>query len=122
MNTTMKISVGEENGAVIVSAAGHMVCSTEATLRCTIREILEESRLPMLFDLSGVEFMDSSGLSLCIETYRQKSSRGEPFVCVGLNKALLRLFEVSQANLRIPVCENLEDGLAIIANASTSKT
>ncbi|PLX73528.1 MAG: hypothetical protein C0614_12850 [Desulfuromonas sp.] len=116
----MKISVGEENGVVIVSATGRMVCSTEVPLRCAINEVLEESRLPMLFDLSGVEFMDSSGLSLCIETHRLKSSRGEAFVCVGLNNSLLRLFQVSQANMRIPICENLQDGLALIANASTS--
>src|SRR5215211_7679534 len=60
-------------------------------------DIATSSRLigPLNVDLSGVGFMDSTGLALLLNAHRRMARRGHGFAIVCPGGPLLRVFEVT---------------------------
>jgi anti-anti-sigma factor len=59
-------------------------------LRCAMRE----SHSPTVVDLSGVEFMDSSGINALIDAHRNAPEFGSNLVIVAPSTACRRVFEM----------------------------
>jgi len=59
----------------VICLKGRIVMANAAELREKIRIILTRGSGKMLLDLSGVEFMDSSGLSVLISAHEMASER-----------------------------------------------
>jgi len=59
-------------------------------------ELLEQYPINrVLFDFTGVEFMDSSGIGVVLGRYKQmRYVGGEVYVC-GIGKSVARIFEMS---------------------------
>ncbi len=112
----MKYFVQKGGDAVVVRISGSMVSSCQEELRVVCHDLLNISNLPLILDLSEVDFMDSSGLSQCIELSRTKSSRGEMFACAGLNCSLKRLFHVSRADQRIRLYASQREALSDLSS------
>ena len=67
-----------------------------ARVRSEIDALAEESRVRRLvFDLSGLEFMDSSGIGLIIGRYKRMARRGGSVAVTGPGRRIDRIFRMS---------------------------
>lgn len=58
---------------------------------------LIEAKLPrILVDLSGVSYIDSSGLALCIEAMQRIQAYGGQFALCGLRPTVRTIFEIAR--------------------------
>ena len=65
-------------------------------LRTEIDAIMDESRVKRLvFDVSDLDFMDSSGIGLIIGRYKKLSQRGGSAAVKGMDRRIDRLFQMS---------------------------
>jgi anti-anti-sigma factor len=66
-----------------------------------------------VFDLTGVPYMDSSGLGMMIRHYVRCQDKGVRFVAAGVNARILELFKLTNVDTVIPMI-----GITEVANES----
>ncbi|MFF2846941.1 STAS domain-containing protein [Streptomyces sp. NPDC058001] len=70
MSVTLKVTESEQDGWVVVQAAGELDLVTSPVLRQRVHDAVAEGRHELVLDLSGVFFCDSSGVGVLIATRR----------------------------------------------------
>ena len=72
-------------------------------LRATLDRVLEDARATVLvFDLTDVEFMDSSGIGLIIGRYKRMKGRGGQTYIGGSNAQVDRILRLSGIDALLP--------------------
>jgi len=84
-----------ESDAPVVTAAGELDLATESRMRESLRRAAEEAGSCVVADLTGLSFMDSSGLGLLIEQRSAlREHGGDLWVVAG--DVVQRLLEVAE--------------------------
>jgi|SRR5215211_2278803 len=83
------------DGFELLIVEGEIDIATSSRLIGPLNEAVTETRLPLIVDLSGVGFMDSTGLALLLNAHRRMARRGHGFAIVCPGGPLLRVFEVT---------------------------
>lgn len=85
------------NGGVVASlrVAGEVDLSTVAIFDEAISASVENAHDPLRIDLSGVTFMDSSGLNALIRARNTLEERGVKLVISGVSDQVRHLLEIS---------------------------
>jgi anti-anti-sigma factor len=91
----LQITVEPLEEARIVRATGELDLSNAETLGRELDAAREEARTTLL-DLSGVTFIDSSGLHLLLEASRSSAANGWAFSIVRPSEAVRRLISLSR--------------------------
>lgn len=110
----MKHQVKEEQGALVVAFEGDVDMKTSPDARKVLLDCVGK-RQPVLVDLSGVNYIDSSGVASLVESYQVARKSGQPFVLVSLSDGALRVLSLARMDKVFTICATLEDGLAKIA-------
>lgn len=86
-----------------ISLQGEIDAHTGPELERTLADLLESSPTSVEIDMSGVTFMDSSGLRVVLALTRRARGQGGDIVLVAPTSVVSRLVEVSglQAHLTI---------------------
>ena len=82
--------------------------SSEAIRKRIDKEIQRYMPLVVVFDFSGVKFMDSSGIGMIIGRYKNiQRLNGKAFM-TNVRPEIKRIFEMSGLFKIIPLCDNIE--------------
>jgi len=78
------------------------------------REKIDQAFAPtdcrqMILDLSGVNFMDSSGIGMIIGRYKNAKERGGGLTIVGMRSDIMRIYQISGLAKIIDSYESLEE-------------
>ena len=85
-----------KRGMLTVWLSGELDHRMAARVRQEIDELLDDSRVRRLvFDVSGLEFMDSSGIGLSIGRYKRLSRRGGSVAVAAPGRRIDQLFRMS---------------------------
>lgn len=91
----MKVDIERGEGLIRVCVAGEIDAYTAPKLREKLFPLAEEEKVSMIIDLSGVSYMDSTGLGVFVGTFKNVRSKQGDFEIVGLSNRLKRLFEIT---------------------------
>jgi len=105
----------ELEGVRVIAVSGELDLSTAPRLEAPMEAAIagEESRL--LIDLSGCEFIDSTGIALIVRAWQQLGggNNGDSrFALCGLGDQVRRLLEVSGLEASLPTHGSREEALA----------
>jgi anti-anti-sigma factor len=107
----LEVRIGDSEGASVVALAGELDLSTIPRMEAPLREQLGQRRA-VLVDLSGLTFIDSSGISVLIEAFQ--SANGTPMsILVSPGSAVDRVFRIAGIADALPV--HTDRGLAMAA-------
>jgi anti-sigma B factor antagonist len=84
-----------EAGVHIVNVSGEIHVSTAPSFRERLNEIIESGGSMLVLDLSAVEFIDSTGLSVLLNGLRLVSQRHGRLALVCTNPTVMRLFQIT---------------------------
>jgi len=70
----------------------------------------------IIFNLSQVEYIDSTGISLLVSTYKHTSDIGGMMCLLTPSQRVERLLQISGLNKYFPVFELKEDAVAFLTN------
>lgn len=106
----MQHDVREEGGAVVVAFAGeidleHSPKAREVLLECVGRAC------PVLVDLSGVDYIDSSGVASLVEALQQAKGRGGSLALVAVSPSALRVLELARLDKVFTIHDSVAEGL-----------
>ena len=107
----MDITHLKEGAITIVTVNGRLDAATAPVADKTIKKILVGDCLRMLFDLSTLDYLSSSGLKVILGAAKELKRKGGQIVLCSLPKFVKEIFEVSGINSLIPITESLESGV-----------
>lgn len=99
----MEIKVEVDSEIIFLKLAGSLVASSIEELKSQVQKLVEKKYLHIVFDLSRVDFVDSSGLGLCISTSRELAAISGKLVCCGLKDNVQKLFTMTRADQKVAV-------------------
>jgi anti-sigma B factor antagonist len=80
-----------------------------------VRAAAELSRtLPVAFDLSGVDFMDSAGLGALVVLIRSYRDAGVPCVLAGATPLVAQILRVTAIHQLVPVTPTMEQAMTTL--------
>ena len=91
----MKVDIERGEDLIKVCVTGEIDAYTAPKLREKLFPLAEEEKVSMIIDLSGVSYMDSTGLGVFVGTFKNVRSKQGDFEIVGLSNRLKRLFEIT---------------------------
>lgn len=99
----MEIKVEVDSDIIFVKLSGSLVASTLEELKSQVQKLIDKKFVHIVFDLSRIDFVDSSGLGFCISTARDLVAVSGKLVCYGLNDNVQKLFKMTRADQKIAV-------------------
>jgi anti-anti-sigma factor len=99
----MEIKVELDSDIIFLKLSGSLVASTLDQLKSQVQKLVDKKYVNIVFDMNRVDFIDSSGLGLCITTARELTSIAGKLVCYGLNDNIQKLFKMTRADQKVAV-------------------
>lgn len=88
-----------------------------ADARKEIQELIDGDRVRLVFDLSSVDFVDSSGLSVLVTALKKARSGGGDVALVGLTEPVRALIQLTQLQGAFSMFDDVDTAVAELAKA-----
>jgi anti-anti-sigma factor len=105
----LRISVTAGTGHTLVTVAGECDLHTGRQLRDMLTSEVSRGARRMILDLSGLSFMDSTGMQILLSVRTVLSVRGGTLALVSPQRVVARILELTGADQYLPVYGSLED-------------
>jgi anti-anti-sigma factor len=105
-----------EGGVRVVEIRGELDLATAPELEGPLEEAVRAAE-PLLIDLSGCEFIDSTGIAMIVRAWQQLADgngEGNRVVICSANDQVRRVLEITGLELSIPIHGSREDALVAL--------
>ena len=92
------------DGYELLAVVGELDIATASQMISVLNEAFADLALPLVVDLSSVDFMDSTGLALLMNAYRRVKRHGHGFAIVCPGGPISRVFEIADMVDSLHVC------------------
>jgi len=99
----------------VLSATGEVHVSTAPELAAHLTDALAAGRTRIVLDFTGVEFIDSTGLSVLLNALRRLGRVDGALALVCTNPTVLRLFEITRLDATFDIVATRDEALAHVA-------
>lgn len=103
--------VSTRGTATVVTLAGEIDLSNHVPLRTVLNDLIVGGSVHLVLDMTGVSFMDSTGLGALIGTRRRVHAFQGSLRIVLTNDAIMRVFEVTGLDNVFDLYPSLADAL-----------
>ena len=98
----MELKIREEGGYTVIQLSGEVDLSCSPEARKSILACLKTNK-NLLIDLSGVTYIDSSGVASLVEGYQTAKKQDLKFGLVGVSKAVLNVLQLARLDKVFPI-------------------
>src|SRR4051812_30864282 len=113
MTSPFDVTIAEQGGAVHVSLGGELDISTASKLEDDLLRVEADGPALLVIDLSGLDFMDSTGLRLLISADARARQADRRLVLVQGNEMVQRVLRLTRLDERLEIVPDS----AALANA-----
>jgi anti-sigma B factor antagonist len=106
-----------DDRTAIVAVDGEIHVSTAPEFSGVLAATIEAGRVRLVLDLSGVMFIDSTGLSVLLNALRRVTRAGGRMAVVCSNPTVLRLFEITRLDTTFDLHADPEAALTAVQAA-----
>lgn len=99
----MELKVELDSNIIFLKMNGSLAANVVEQLKTQVQKLIEKRYIHIVFDMNGVDFVDSSGLGFCIATSRELAAVSGKLVCFGLRDNVQKLFSMTKADQKIAV-------------------
>ena len=103
----------------IVTVTGELHVTTAPSFGRELARLLADEPPGLVLDLSGVEYIDSTGLGVLLNCLRRVDRHGGRLALVVTNPTVLRLFQITNMDDTFVICDSRRNALAAIHAAAT---
>jgi anti-anti-sigma factor len=104
-------------GAQALELSGELDAASAPALRERLVEVATRGRGPLVIDLTALNFIDSTGLSVLLNAKRRLTRRGRGFALVCPPGHVYRILEVTQLLDTLDCHASREDAFGAVAEA-----
>jgi anti-sigma B factor antagonist len=106
-----------DDRTIVLAAAGEIHVSTAPELSERLNAAIASGRTRLVLDLTGVEFIDSTGLSVLLNALRRLTRRQGALALVCTNPTVLRLFEITRLDSTFDIVATRDEALEHVGDA-----
>ena len=107
----LQINEDEVQGRAVISMAGELNILTAPDLRDVLVKHVKARQPLLALDLSGVSFMDTSGLATLIDAHLTTEKQAGKLVLYGLQPRIAEVFEVTRVKDLFSVFDTQQEAL-----------
>jgi len=107
-----------DSGAHVMSVRGEIHLSTAPGFAQRLSKAIDKGNTRIVLDLSGVEFIDSTGLSVLLNGLRRVSQLQGRLALVCANPTVLRLFQITGLQDTFDIFENRAAAVAHVTQGA----
>jgi anti-sigma B factor antagonist len=105
------------DGCELLDVEGELDIATAPRMIAALNEAFADMALPLVVDLSRVDFLDSTGLALLMNAHRRLLRGGHGFAIVCPGGPISRVFEIADMVETLRVCPDRDSALRVAAKA-----
>lgn len=99
-----------DGGATVVTLSGEVDLRHSPALRKSLMELMLDKRA-VVMDLSGVEYIDSSGIAGLVEAYQMARRNGTGFVLAAISDPVGRVLQLARLDRVFTIADTVEAAL-----------
>ena len=111
---SLQVSVERVDGVTQCVIVGEVDMATTPQLRDELIGLIDAGDQRLVLDVSGVPFLDSTGLGVLMEVHRRLRDNSGAVALVGARPALVRLLTITNLSRALPVYRTIEDAAAAV--------
>ena len=109
----MNFSVSEKEGIVLLSLKGKIMGGPEASeINDKINQLLDENKLKIIIDLKHVEWINSSGIGILINTNTVLRNNNGSLRLIYLSDKIKNLLKITKLDTIFKIYDTYEDALS----------
>ena len=112
MEQEFGISEATRDGASVVSVSGEVDVATAPAVRDCLDQVIDRDRGPVIVDLAGVTFIDSTGLGVLIGARQRCAEDDRDLRVVVGEPRILKVFEITGLNELFAIHPSLDLALS----------
>ena len=106
----MEHEITERDGTVIVGFSGDVDLQSSPEARKILLECVAR-KMPVLVDLSQVDYIDSSGIASLVESLQTARKGGENLFIVSASEAALKVLELARLDKVFTICTTIDEAI-----------
>ena len=114
----MEHEVREESGVSIVLLAGDIDLESSPEARNVLLECVGRKK-PMLIDMSGITYIDSSGVASLVEAFQAARSQGFSFALTALSDSARRILQLARLDKVFTIFASVDNGVDAFADGDS---
>jgi anti-sigma B factor antagonist len=99
VDESFAMNVSVTNGARVVTIVGEI----DLAVAPAMHAVLTDGRTDVIIDLSGVTFLDSSGIAAILRAYRQQTANGHCLSMRGATGPVRRVLQITGIDSVLPL-------------------
>jgi len=108
----LRTEVVDIAGWCVVSVFGEVDVATAPELKERLTGLVGEGRVKLVLDLSGVDFLDSTGLGMIVSALKRARTHGGDLRIVCTESRITRLFEITGLDKALTVLPTVDAAVA----------
>ena len=111
----MEVTLIGEKKALLVKVEGELDHHIAEKMKGLVDDKMRSTNaVNVIFDFSGLSFMDSSGLGVIMGRYKKVRTLGGRIIVFGVNAAVMRIMEMSGLSKIVKLAPNYEKAIRIL--------
>lgn len=106
----VKCEVREKDGIAIIAVSGDVDLESSPKVRDVLLDCVGAKR-PVLVDMSGVSYIDSSGVASLVEAHQKARRSKTTFALAQVSQSAMRVLELARLDKVFTIHPSLADGL-----------
>jgi anti-sigma B factor antagonist len=98
----------------VIAVSGEIHVSTAPEFSIRLNEAIDKGKTAVVLDLRGVEFIDSTGLSVLLNGLRRVTRAHGRMALVCANPTVLRLFEITRLDTTFDIVPTRDEAIALV--------
>jgi len=116
MEDRMDIQCVEKNAFTLLTLSGKLDLMNAVEVKETVKSLLDRDRTMIHIDMSGVDFINSSGLGAMVSMLKEIRLRQGRLTLSNLAPYIVEIFEITQLANVFEIYKTAEDAAAAYAN------
>ena len=106
----MKCEIGQKGGVAVVTLSGDLDLESSSRLRTALLDCVA-TKAVVLVEMSGVSYIDSSGVGSLVEAYQTARKSSKVFALAAVSEAAMRILELARLDRVFTIHATLADSL-----------
>ena len=108
----LTVDISERDGVAVLAPQGDVDMNASPALRASIRPLVSKDKSRVVIDLSGVPYMDSSGVATLVEAMKLvRNHKGSLALC-GMNDRVRGIFEIARLDQYFSIHDSIDAAIA----------
>jgi len=109
-----------DDHTVVVSVRGEIHVTTAPEFSRRLNDVIASGKTLLVLDLLGVDFIDSTGLSVLLNGLRSVTRTDGRMAIAAANPTVLRLFEITKLDSTFDIHPTRDEALASVRGQATA--